>query len=283
MEIAELQFRHEGTYRYDGEEKDHYLFTHMTTDRQYWVAKKSVKKGDIGIPGETYFIMNLLQWEGEWMLTGTMMGGEMEPEAVEKEKYKQSKTPWIYPEERLNKMAETTGLMYKAFVDFFGSPLAWFGSQQKLQEGMNDFFQFYHKRLGGNEADFQRRREEYRRKFGNPEIADFSDLPKGHDFGMIFIEGIGMITLQDIRETMILLKKGSLTHDEKVDLFYDLLANYQPRVAEYMLQTFGNKNFENPHAASEVDAWRDRHFYWRFYNPQEFDKEYPIITMVDMG
>jgi Protein of unknown function (DUF3843) len=283
QEIVNLQFRHQGQYLYLKEEENHYLFRHLTTDREYKVRKESVtKSGKMGKEGKTVFLMTLIQWEGEWMLTGMMTGWDLMPKDVENAKNRQVSTPWILTDERLQNMRETTDLMYKSFVEFFGSPLALFGSKKELEQGSADFFSFYNKKLGSTDADFERRQKAYQERFAAAKSLNFTnDLPKGDGYGMLFVEGIGITMLSDLQDTIISLKKASLTKEEQVDLFYDLLVNYEPAVAEFLLQTFGHQNFRHPSDSSIANAWRERHFYWRFYNPQEFGAKYPMMTMVD--
>lgn len=282
QEIINLQLRHRGDYLYLGEEKTHFIFRHLTTDREYKVLKDSITKGGkMGEKGKTVFKMTLIQWGGEWMLTGMMVGQDLTPDDVENAKNKQVSTPWIYTDERLQNIRDTTDLMYKSFVEFFGSPLALFGSKKELEQGSTDFFSFYNNKMGSTDADFERRQKAYQERFATAKSMDFCDMPKGDGYGMLFVEGIGITMLTDLQDTIISLRKPSLTKEEQVDLFYDLVVNYEPNVAEFLLQTFGHQNFRHPSDKSKTDAWRERHFYWRFYNSQEFGAKYPMMTMVD--
>ncbi|MBK9016338.1 MAG: DUF3843 family protein [Saprospiraceae bacterium] len=284
LEISNLQFRHQGEYLYEGEDKLHFLFKHLTTDRDYKVLKDSIKNsGEMGKAGKTVFMMTLVQWDGEWMMTGMMTGWDLKPDDIEKAKHKPVYTPWIFTDAKLQHMRETTDLMFKSFVEFFGSPLALFNNQKEMEQGTKDYFNFYNRKLGSTDAEFEQRRQAYQERFGDAKSMDFSDLPKGHGYGMLFVEGIGITSLVDLQDTLISLKKAKLTKEEEIDLFYDLVANYEPVVAEFLLQNFGNKNFKHPVEISKVDVWRDRHFYWRFYHPHEYGPKYPMMTAVDMG
>jgi hypothetical protein len=122
----------------------------------------------------------------------------------------------------------------------------------------------------------------YQREFGSQGDNDFPNLQPGHGLGLFYIEGIGMITLQNIQDTIISLKKAPLTKEEEADLFLGLLSYLNPLLAEYLLNHFGHGNFRHPITPSRVDAWRDRHFYWRFYQPREFGFKFPWISEVDM-
>ncbi|MCF8244269.1 MAG: DUF3843 family protein [Saprospiraceae bacterium] len=285
LEINNLQFRHLGEYLFEGEESLHFSFTHLSTNRSYRVLKDSIKnKKNIGRVGKTCYHMTLVQWDGEWLMTGTMSGWDMGPDEIEKAKLEHVATPWIYTNAKLQHMRETTDLMYKSFVEFFGSPLALFNNHKEMEQGSKDYFNFYNRQLGSTDEEFEQRQKEYQRRVGNTKSMDFSDLPKGnHSYGMLFVEGIGIISLMELQDTLIYLKKANPTKEEEVDLFYDLIANYEPVVAEYLLQNFGNKNFKHPVALSKIDLWRDRHFYWRFFHPQGHGPKYPLMTEVDMG
>ncbi len=285
QEISNLQFRHRGEYLYEGEDKLHYDFTHLTTDRRYKVLKDSIKKsGNMGKVGKTVYMMTLVQWNGEWMMTGMMSGWDLKPGEIEKAKHKPVYTPWIFTDAKLQHMRETTDLMFKSFVEFFGSPLALFNNQKEMEQGTKDYFSFYNRQLGSTDAEFEQRQRKYQEKSGLGKSMDFSDLPKGaHGYGMLFVESIGITSLMDLQDTLISLKKAKPTKEEEVDLFYDLVANYEPVVAEFLLLNFGNKNFKHPVDISEVDVWRDRHFYWRFFHPEEYGPKYPMMTEVDMG
>jgi hypothetical protein len=72
-----------------------------------------------------------------------------------------------------------------------------------------------------------------------------------------------------------------LTDIEQVSLFLDLYLNLLPAVSEYLLQKYPTKNVIFPLQASQVDALQNKEYFWRFYNPQEFEPNYPLLTMVD--
>jgi hypothetical protein len=284
LEINNLQYRHQGTYLFQGEDEKYALFTHVVTDREYKVFKDSFKQGaPLGKVNKTAFIMTLIQWEGEWMLTGTMAGWTMSARDLEQQKAQPLLTPWVLPPEKLERMRETTNLMYQAFLEYFGSPLALFNNRKEFEKASGEFFQYYNQQRGGSKKDFERRKQTFERKFDKLAKPAFEDLPSGSDYGLIFLEGVGIVTLFDLKDTLNGLTKENPTKMEEVDLFYDLMANHDPDVAEYFLQRFGHKNFKNPNEKSGVNAWETRHFYWRFYHPGEFGDKYPMINEIDLG
>jgi hypothetical protein len=282
--IRQLSQRHQGYYTCTGITDGHYIFQNIKTEKEYLVVKHSIKNPltDRDINNITY-IMNLVKWDGDWWLTGMMSGWVMGEQERKKAMNQPVSQFWAWPEETQKRLRDSTEKMYHAFTDLFGSPLALFSNRAEFEKANRDFFQHYTASLGVEpDPDYERRRKEYQELFGGTDILDFSQFPKTDGYGIFFLKGVGMISLSDIQDIIISQKKKNLTKEEQVDLFYNIVYNTQPEVADYLLERFGHENFRHPVDASKIDPYRDRYFYWRFYHPDEFGGHYPMMSEVSM-
>ncbi|HFA51146.1 MAG TPA: DUF3843 family protein, partial [Bacteroidetes bacterium] len=251
-EIENLKYRLGGVFSFDAIEADHFVFTHLKNGQTYRVLKTSFKDGiDIGEIGKVFYRMSLIKWEGEWMMTGGMFGHSPSEVDIKKEKREPVQSFWALPEERKKRLHESVDKMYRAFVELFGSPLVLFKNREELQKGFDDFTLHYHKKLGEPDPDFERKREAYKKEMAGKE-GGLSSLPAYGSYGMFYAEGVGIVTLNDMLRPIDFLQKENITKDEKNDLFFDLIVNFEPIIAEYLLQTYGNKNFEFPLSHSVV-------------------------------
>ncbi len=276
--------RHQGYYICKGVIGNYYKFQNIKTEREYLVLKKSVKahitKDEFNV---ITYIMTLIHWNEDWWLTGIMSGWEMS----EKEKKKAMSQPnpsfWSLAAEQQQRLSENTEKMYESFIDLFGTPLALFSNRKEFENANRDIIQHYNNSLGAKvDPDFELRKKEYQEMFGAENNIGFSTLSGAGGYGMFFVKGVGMIILQDIQDVIILLKKKNLSTEEKVELFYDLTVNIMPGVADYLLEKFGKENFVHPISLSNVNPFRDRHYYWRFFHPDEFGPDYPLMTEVSI-
>lgn len=280
--IRNLSKRHQGYYICSDESEKHYNFININTEREYPVLKDSIKsplqKEDVN---NVAYVMTLIKWNDEWMLTGMMSGWEMTEQERIKAKTQPVNNFWSASEETQKRLRENTEMLYNAFIDLFGSPLALFSNRNEFEKANQDLLKHYSSKIEVKpDPHYERRRKEYLEMNNLVSESDFSKLPSSDGYGLFFIKDIGLITLSDIQDIIISLKKKSLTKEEEVELFYDLTVNTMPEVAEYLLQRFGKKNFVHPVSLSKVDPYTYRHFYWRFFHPEEYGPKYPLMSEV---
>ena len=92
---------------------------------------------------------------------------------------------------------------------------------------------------------------------------------------------MGFHTSEGIKEIINTLKAETLTPQESVDLFVSFANGYAPRLCDYLLQHYDHKNLRFPTSENTVDVIKYLPFFYRMNSPEEFDRSYPLMTLVD--
>ena len=74
-----------------------------------------------------------------------------------------------------------------------------------------------------------------------------------------------------------------MDEEERVDLFVSFANGYIPSVCTYLLEQYGAKNLKYPTMDNDMDVVKYLPFFWRMNSPEEFDRVYPLMTLVDQG
>jgi hypothetical protein len=282
-EIRKLRYRHTGEYTYEGKEKHTYLFRHLFTDQVYRVRQDSVQKMKLEQRKNEVFTLSLLPWNGDWWISGVLMGMQKSDAEIEAYRNKPFTLGWMLPAGELQKLHEATDAMHEAFREFYGADLALFTSEQALSDSTQDYLDFYSERkLGRPAAEARQSREEYARQHRKDEPGAIKNvLQTEDDLGLFFAKGEGTLIFPAVQHTIELMQKSSLTPEENLDLFQNLTTGYKPVFAEYLLNHYPAKNLRIPAPQSRINALENIPYFWRFHHPQEFDEKFPMITSVN--
>ena len=290
QEIIDLTYWIDGKFFMTHRQEKHFIFEHILTNIEYEVLISSFKNNkDLHPSKTTAYNMHLIRWHGEYLLSGMMYGEEMTDMSIKQYKSSPLETPWILPEKTLKRMREDTAKLYDAFIDFFDSPLMVFDSSAQLDKANADFLDFYRQKIISERDDFteedaEKRRKKFNEINQNKEVSSFHEslVQKGmtNDVGLFFIKNVGTYICDDIKETIKGLKAKSLKGQETADLFVSFTNGYTPALCDYLLQEYGSKNLRLPTQRNDIDVVKYLPFYWRMNSPEEFDRSYPLMTMI---
>jgi hypothetical protein len=283
QEILDLTYWIDGKFYMKEKQKDYFIFEHLITNVQYKARADSFQNNQNMKPSDTTaFNMHLMRWNGIYWLSGMMFSTEMTPLSIKQYKTKRFDTPWMLPDTILQNMTETTQLMYDAFIAFFGSPMAIFDNNKQLEKANMEYMDYYSTTLKAVITDtFEERSKKFREAVGETNWKPMSDFHTNtkESIGLFFIKDIGMQTCGGVKEVIKLLKAPTLTKDQEASLFIDFANGYVPPVCAYFLSQYDGKNIKMPTNES-VDSVKHLPFFYRMNSPEEFDRPYPLITMI---
>jgi Protein of unknown function (DUF3843) len=282
-EILDLTYWIAGKFIVKERQKDHLIFEHLLTKVRYKARLNSFKNNKNLQPSDKLALeMHLIRWDGEYMLSGMMTGGDMTPLELKKYKSGQNLTPWVLPEKSIAEMYRQTRIMNEAFVELFGDELVTFDTYTQLSNANEDYLDFYKNKANLNKPEANERAKKYRALFGKPESIRI-DNPFSKDatsFGLFFIKDVGTYTFKNVKQVIRLLKAPKLTPDEEAYLFVDFANGYIPPICDYLLKKYGGKNLRFPTTDNTMDVVKYLPFFHRMNSPGEFARAYPLITVI---
>ena len=290
QEILDLTYWIDGKFFMTERQGKHFVFEHILTKTEYRALISSFKNNKDLHPSKTTALnMHLIRWHSEYLLSGMMYSEKMTNISIKQYKSSPLETPWILPEKTIEQMREDTDRMYEGFIEFFDSPLMVFDSSAQLDKANADFLDFYRQKViskqdNFTEEDAEKRSKKFREINKKDEASHFQEtlVQKGmaNDVGLFFIKNVGTYICDDIKETIKGLKAKSLTGQETADLFVTFTNGYTPTLCDYLLEQYGSKNLTLPTQRNEMNIVKYLPFYWRMNSPEEFDRSYPLLTMV---
>jgi Protein of unknown function (DUF3843) len=283
QEIVDSTYWIDGKFYLKEKQKEHFVFEHLITNVRYKALISSFQGANqMYISDKTAYNMHMIRWNDVYWLSGVMFTSDMTPMSIKKYKADRFTTPWMFPDSTLQHMIETTQLMYDAFVKFFGSPMAIFNDGEELEKANIEYMDFYAKSLKTEATDtFEERNERFKEAYGKTndrKMADFHGNSKD-SVGFFFTEGVGMHTAGRVRECVQLLKAPTISKDKTASLFVDFANGYIPAICDYLLSEYGGKNIKMP-VNETLDVVKHLPFFQRMNSPEEFDRPYPLITMI---
>ena len=290
QEIIDLTYWVDGKFLIKERQDRYFVLEHLLTKTQYKARTDSFQKNKNMLPSETMaYNMHLIRWQEEYLLSGMMYGEEITEKDIKRYRTEQLKTPWILSEASLKIMRDSTAEMREAFLAYFNSPLVVFDTSAQLEKANMDYLDYYRnimiaKNEGVTKGFVKEDIQKYREKYGKAE-GDFEMQLKKEGFnrsvGLFFIENVGTYVCNEIKETIHDLRAYSLNVQERADLFVSFANGYIPSVCTYMLEQYGDKNLKYPTGDNSVDVVKHLPFFWRMNSPEEFDRVYPMMMLID--
>jgi hypothetical protein len=286
-EIIDLTYWIDGKFLLKEKQEKHFIFEHVLTNVRYTALIDSFQKTQhMKVTDDKAYNMHMVRWNDVYMLSGMMYDESLTPLKLKQYKTKQLETPWILPEKNINMMYETTQKMYDAFVEFHGSPLAIFENEAEREKANNEYMDFYHKKLTNEVVEpFEERAKKFQKKMGLTDesvVETKKSNKKQYSSATFFVKNVGSMFFGRVKELINMLKAKTLTEQEGVDLFVDITNGYAPPLCDYLLSEYGSQNLKFPTQNNAIDVAKHLPFYYRMNSPEEFDRSYPLITIVDV-
>ena len=290
QEILDLTYWIDGKFFLKERQPKHFIFEHILTNIQYKALIDSFQNNRNVRPSKTdAYVMHMIRWNEVYQLSGMMYSQPMTEKSIQEYKAERLTTPWILPEKSLEIMQKSTSEMYEAFIEFFKSPLMIFDSSAQLEKANVAYLDFHRqKRILENDnltkESVQASIDAFKEKFGKnydfKETLDEKGFNEG--VGLFFIENVGTYIMDGVKPVIRDLKALTLPMQKTVDLYITFTNGYIPPLCTYLLAQYGSKNLKFPTDNNTIDVVKHLPFYWRMNSPEEFDRSYPMITLVDV-
>jgi hypothetical protein len=283
--ILNLEKRIMTMFIYEGEDERYYKFSEKNTGKQMEVRKESVTLDTRNIKGREMFFLSLVKWNGDWWMSGTLLGwGESDGNSPDPNAPNAEPPPfYLFNEKEQANLRENTELMGRHFQDYFQDQFILLKNEEELQKAVNSFFQYHNERL-----DIQ---EKARQSTDKPSVwpnkkADWKSSASGvtGELALTFIPGEGIQMNPSLGESIRMMWKKKASPEEKQQLFFTLLGeSTHPATARYLIEHLPTQNLAFPIPASKVDALENAEFLMRFLHPNDFASPIPRVHGLSRG
>ncbi len=281
--IRRLFERVTGNFLYEGADEGYYHFRFVRTNRVFYVHRKSVDLHAGQMRTGLLGVFNLVNWCGDWWLSGTYMGG-ITPSKQELAEMRISPEGAIFygwTEAEQHKLREITAEAEATFLEFFGDRLVLFANEQEMKAAL-EAQQLYHndRRAGTSTPEAEARMARYAAILENNRTV----LGKGPFFeenqriAVFFEPGEGVLMSPMLMDICRLLQKDDISKREADELFYTFFRDCSPAQVRHLLRKYSARNLRYPLGNLDVEAHLE--FWMRFYNPGDFRETLPNTTLL---
>ncbi len=274
---------------YEGNDKDHWIYRQLQTNKQYRIARQSMTVEKDTPPGEIH-MLQLVPWKGIWWLSGTMSswGAASDDDQLQRARMDISVIPFhLYDEPTKEKLRRDTDESQQMFDDYFGGPMAHFKDEESMQKAIDEFMDYCNQQKVTDKQKAKKSKERYdelKKKHRSPH--DQSDVnliewDKQKGLTLFFIPGVGNIVSQHILPLIELMEKPHPTEGDKLSLFLTLLGEAtHPSTTRYLMDYYPLRNLAFPIEVSEIDVHQHVEFFMRFLDPDSFGEPIPVMRIL---
>jgi hypothetical protein len=280
-DIRRLFQRVQGTFLYEGCDDRYYYFQFIRSGRSFPIRRESA---DIDVAelkaGASVAGFGIVNWCGEWWLSGIFMGGKESPKDLDQLRADPKGANFYgWTEAQQQQLREMTAEMEEAFISYFGDRLVFFPNEKALAEAMQAHNTWWneHKAKKPEPGQPKSRYEE----LNEQRFTGYEDLDMGGGAVAAFFspgEGVMMSTL--IPEIIDLLQKEVLTKDENRELFYTFFHEFSPALAHYIAEHYPTDKLRFPMGGGPDFVEEHFDFFLRYYNPGDFRETVPNMTLL---
>ncbi len=274
-DIRKLSRRVMAEFTFEGADKRFYQFRHLYIKRLFLVREESVALKGIS-PGEQVFT-TLVEWRGEWWVTGTLAGlGNTPPPPLKvKGDFDHKQLPfYAWPDDKQDLIRETCAEMEAVHLAFFGSRLAFIKDEKDLRAALEAQNKFYNSTKTKVWSLFQRARAARQNFSISP-----AEIKPGRSFAIFFEPGEGTFMSPHLATIAWKLAQPELSDEQVSILFFDLFQECTPAMVHDLLEQFSARNLRFP-ARTTLPLLPHLEFLMRFYNPGAFSEKIPNNTIM---
>jgi len=280
--IRRLFQRVTGTFLYDGCDDHYYHFRFIRSNRLFHIRRESVNlETDDMRTGVEAGVFGIVNWCGDWWLSGTYMGWELSAKDIEKIRLDPKAVNfygWTDAEQQL--IRDRTAEMESAFIEYFGDRLVVFPNQKAMAAAMEAQQAFW------NEKKVQKSAPATAKSKLAKQIArqytGFKDLNFGdrNSVAAYFIPGEGVFMSPVVPELIHRLQADKLSTEESDELFYTLFKECTPPLARLLVERYTGKNLIFPQMDNPDFVAQHFEFFLHYYNPGDFREVVPNLSLV---
>ncbi len=281
-DILNLKQRVTGMFLYDGADERNYYFIFLFSNRRFPVHRDSINlRGDGLRAGDDLAFFSIVNWRGEWWLSGTYMHYGSRKKMGSKDLAGDPKWASFYAEreERRQQLQEMTEEMDVAFNDYFGSRLVFFENDKEIMrkiEVFHNWWNEYHTLSDDPERKESKLKKQLMERRLKLEALDFGN----QKMAAFFEPGQGIVLSPVIPKIVALLQKKELSATESQELFYSFFFELSPAMAHYLVDHFPVENFEYPLGYSQEFVVDHLDYFLRYYNPSGFAEPLPRLNIL---
>lgn len=287
-DIRRLFRRVLGEFVYESADERYYRFRHHYTKRLFEVRRDSVDLKNI--PAGYLVSTTLVNWRGEWWVTGTLAGVDdtKQTRAKRKKDFDPSSVSfYAWNDEQQQLMREMCAEMEAAHLEYFGAPLVFFHREKEMQAALEDWQKYYAgKKTGGKAAGTLGSRLLSAFKGGGKQQAGAPDallsasgLPKGKGIAVYYEPGEGVLMSPLVAWIAWCLEQPELPDNEVQPLFFEIFSQCSPALVRYLMEHFPTHNLRFP-IETGTPLMQHFEFLLRFYNPGNFREILPNNTLM---
>ncbi|MCB0583502.1 MAG: DUF3843 family protein [Phaeodactylibacter sp.] len=280
-DIRRLFQRVQGIFLYEGHDKKYYRFQFVRSGRLFPVHRESVDldvaKMKAGVDAASFAIVN---WRGEWWLSGVYMGWDGSPKDLDKLRIDPKGVNFYgWTEEQKQQIYSLTAEMEEAFLSYFGERLVFFKNEKEMARAMEA-----HNAWWNENKTKQLKPGEKRSRYAEmlaEESASYDDIDLGGgSVAAYYSPGEGVLMSSLIPRVVKLLQKKKLKEEEYPELFYSFFHEFSPVLAHYIAERYPLENLRFP-LGGDADFVRENFdFFLRYYNPGDFREALPLLSLL---
>ncbi|MFN0174069.1 MAG: DUF3843 family protein [Saprospiraceae bacterium] len=278
-DIRRLFQRIIGEFVYEGNEGKYYQFRHFYTKRLFKVHQQSVELK--GIMTDELVFTTIVNWRGDWWVTGTLAGFGNSKDAARKAPQNfepGSISYYAYEPSQQQTLREMSADMEQAHLEFFGDRMVFFKNNRDLKAALEKQTEYYNQ-TKSKAKDRKKDDASGKPKFDTQPDIDLSDIDLGKGFAIFFEPGEGLSISASIPIMAQRLAQKNISQDHAAELFFDLFKECSPTAIRYLLDKYSMRNLAFP-VKTSIEIAPHLEFLMRFYNPGNFREVLPNTTLM---
>ena len=141
-QLENLVVRHYGIFYLQSEDSRYYYFYHTGVNKNYKVIKQSFNKG-LASDESDMWMLNLIEWNGEYELTGTCIPCVYKADQIRIENLKLQNKFYCFDDVFRKELNDIASEFSRSAQQFFGKQLIPYQNEQELKKDMNDFMKWH--------------------------------------------------------------------------------------------------------------------------------------------
>ncbi|MCB9356847.1 MAG: DUF3843 family protein [Lewinellaceae bacterium] len=277
-DIKRLNRRVYGIFLYEGYDDRHYHFRYSPTKRLFHIDRRSIDMEPESMePGAESGFFGIVNWRGDWWLSGTYTGWSANPEDERDMPGGVSFYGWSEAEQQ--RIRESTAEMEESFLDYFGDRMMLFPNQTELFKALEDQQHAYNVQIAKKYG-----KKEPRKSKTDPAKTIPEDLGLGSgfkDLAIFFVPGEGQLISPVIPELIRWLQADTPAPNKTNELFYSFFTECHPALARFLVERYSGKNLRFPFVDDPAFVERYFGFFMRYFNPGDFREPIPQLSLIN--
>lgn len=280
--IRRLFQRVSGTFLYEGCDDRYYHFRFIRSNRLFHIRRESVTLETESMkPGIEAGLFSIVNWCGDWWLSGTYMSWELSAKEIDKMRYDPKGVNFYgWTEAEQQQIRSQSAEMESAFIEYFGDRLVIFPDQKAMTAALEAEQAWWNEKKAQKNAPATAKSKQAKQIAS--QYTGFKNLNFGdrNSVAAFFVPGEGVFMSPVIPEVIRLMQADTLSQQESDQLFYALFKECDPALARLLVERYSGKNLRFPVLNDPDFVAKHFEFFLRYYNPDDFREVVPNLSLV---